>query len=169
MRLTVLCVVPHKAAGATIRAHGSVGIDNIHPFPQRLHGRPLRCEELGLDHHQHDAPGDVLYCVSSVTRGWGQSWPPVDLLVLERIPCSRSRVEAGSHVQCGAALEWRWDVKIWQPELQEPGCSSGKPFRPGGPLGHPGRWIRSCCCRRAPGSLSSTSSFAMRSCTSRSA
>src|SRR5712691_6668078 len=48
---------------------------------------------------------------------------------------------------------------------------SGKPLRPGGSPGHPrgGRWIRRCCCRLAPGSLSSRYSCTARSSTSPSA
>src|SRR5712692_1755813 len=48
---------------------------------------------------------------------------------------------------------------------------SGKPLRPGGSPGHPrgGRWIRRCCCRLAPGSLSSKYRCAARSSTSPSA
>ena len=49
--------------------------------------------------------------------------------------------------------------------------NSGKPLRPGGSPGHPrgGRWIRRCCCRLAPGSLSSRYRCAARSSTSPSA
>ena len=88
-------------------------------------------------------------------------------LVLDRFPCNELR-KCLTSVRVNAVLS----LGIVMSRFGSPSCrsldASGKPFRPGGPLGHPGRWIRSCCCRRAPGSLSSTSSFAMRSCTSRS-
>jgi hypothetical protein len=39
---------PAQDSSATIGAHGGVGIDNIHAFPQRLHRTSLWCVELGL-------------------------------------------------------------------------------------------------------------------------